>query len=349
MFAELGFETLTPRTASVILGLGLGLAFGVLAERSRFCLRRGLVGPQDERRAALGLWLLALAVAITGTQAAVWQGWISFEGHRLLSPDLPVLAIVLGGALFGAGMVLTRGCASRLTVLAGSGNLRAVAVLVVLAIVAHATMKGILAPLREMLGGVTLALPGHGALPLSVGVILVALALLQALRARLTLSAAISGVLIGLLVPAAWVGTGLVLLDDFDPIPMEALSFTAPAAETLFWTIAATAIPAAFGTGLFLGAALGATLSALGGGNFRWEGFSSPRQTGRYALGGALMGFGGVAAGGCTLGAGLSGIPALSVAALLALAAIAAGAMVTDRALNAAGRVSGAPSTTRPA
>jgi uncharacterized protein len=349
MFADLGFDTLTPRAASVLLGLGLGLAFGVLAERSRFCLRRGLVGPQDERRAALGLWLLALAVAILGTQGAIWQGWISFDGHRLLAADLPVLAVVTGGALFGAGMVLTRGCASRMTVLAGTGNLRAVAVLVVLAIAAHATMKGLLAPLREVLGGVTLALPDGGALPLAAGIALAALALVQALRARLALRQVLAGVLIGLLVPVAWIGTGLVLMDEFDPIPMEALSFTGPAAETLFWAIASSAIPAAFGTGLVLGTVLGATMAALGGGSFRWQGFADPRQTGRYTLGGALMGVGGVLAGGCTMGAGLSGVPALSISALLALAAIAAGAIATDRALNAAGRVSGAPSTTRPA
>ncbi len=54
-------------------------------------------------------------------------------------------------------------------------------------------------------------------------------------------------------------------------------------------------------------------------------------------MGGAvLMGIGGVLAGGCTVGAGLSGVPTLSLAAILALGAIAAGAMATDRALRPA-------------
>jgi hypothetical protein len=66
MFESFGFETLTPRTASVVFGVGLGLIFGILAERTQFCLRRGLVGPAEERRPALGLWLAALASAIVG-------------------------------------------------------------------------------------------------------------------------------------------------------------------------------------------------------------------------------------------------------------------------------------------
>lgn len=46
------------------------------------------------------------------------------------------------------------------------------------------------------------------------------------------------------------------------------------------------------------------------------------------------MGFGGVLAGGCTIGAGLSGISVLSVAATLALAAMVAGALATHAILS---------------
>ncbi|MEY8838008.1 YeeE/YedE thiosulfate transporter family protein, partial [Cribrihabitans sp. XS_ASV171] len=82
-----------------------------------------------------------------------------------------------------------------------------------------------------------------------------------------------------------------------------------------------------------------ALIAALFAGSFRWQSFESPAQTGRYVAGGVLMGLGGVLAGGCTLGAGLSGLPTLSVAALLALGAMAAGARLTDAALrSAAGR-----------
>lgn len=355
MFESLGFDTLTPPVAAVIFGLLLGAAFGALAEVTRFCLRRGLVGDPGERRPALGVWLMALAVAVLGTQAAVAAGWIGFAGHRFMAPDLPVLAILAGGLMFGAGMVLTRGCASRLTVLAASGNLRAAIVLVVFAIAAHATLKGVLAPLRTALGSVTLplgeavslaALPGGA---LAGPLVIAGLAGAFALRSGNRPAPLIGAALIGALVPIGWVGTGLVLYDEFDPIAFESLSFTAPAAETLFWTIAASAIPAGFGTGLLGGTLAGAAALALLSGRFRWQSFVSPRETLRYAAGGALMGIGGVLAGGCTLGVGLSGVPTLSLAAIIGLLAIVGGARAADRLVNASACGSAAPSATRPA
>jgi uncharacterized protein len=124
-----------------------------------------------------------------------------------------------------------------------------------------------------------------------------------------------------------------VLLDEFDPIIMESLSFTSPLTETLFWAIASSSVAAGFGIGLFGGAIAGAALSSLTTGRFKWQSFVSPRETGRYLAGGALMGVGGVLAGGCTIGAGLAGVPTLSVAAVLALGAIALGAVLADKAL----------------
>ena len=53
--------------------------------------------------------------------------------------------------------------------------------------------------------------------------------------------------------------------------------------------------------------------------------FETPRQTVRYLAGGALMGFGGVMALGCSTGQGLSGVSTLAPASFLALAAIIAG------------------------
>ena len=134
---------------------------------------------------------------------------------------------------------------------------------------------------------------------------------------------------------AGWVGTGFLLYDDFDPIAMESLAFTSPMTDALFFTVASTAIPAGFGTGLIGGVLLGALAAALLSRGFQWQSFSSPSETGRYLAGGALMGFGGVLAGGCTVGAGLSGIPTLSIAAILAVASMAVGALATNRALGA--------------
>ena len=334
MFEEFGFETLTAPQVTVFFALAVGALFGFLAQRTAFCFRRSLVG--DDRRAAMGVWLVALATALIGTQAAVYSGLISFDDHRFMNTDLPWLAIIVGGLLFGAGMVLTRGCVSRLTVLTGTGNLRALTVLLIFAITAHATLKGILAPLRTALGSVTVtlenaALPGNALIWTGV---LAITALLVAIRSGNRLRTLGLAALLGALVPLAWVGTGYVLYDDFDPIAMESLSFTAPAADTLFWTVASTSISANFGTGLVGGVLVGSLIAALLFGGFGWQSFTSPRETGRYAAGAVLMGVGGVLAGGCTVGAGIAGVPTLSIAAVLAIATIALGALATNKILN---------------
>ena len=79
MFEEFGFETLTAPQAVVWFALALGVAFGALAQITRFCLRRSLVG--EDRKQAAGVWLTALAVAVLGTQAAVAQALLRGEAQ----------------------------------------------------------------------------------------------------------------------------------------------------------------------------------------------------------------------------------------------------------------------------
>ena len=63
---------------------------------------------------------MALAVFVAGSTAAIQYGLVDFSGHRLYSESLPLAAIVIGGLMFRGGMVLARGCASRLTFLAST-------------------------------------------------------------------------------------------------------------------------------------------------------------------------------------------------------------------------------------
>lgn len=332
MFEDLGL-TITPLQASLTLGLGLGTVFGILGQLSAFCIRRGIAGKPSERGEAQAIWLSALAIAIIGTQVAITSGLIDFSAHRFLATDLPWLAITTGGLMFGAGMVFTRGCISRLTVLSGSGNLRALSVLVVFAIIAHATQKGVLAPLRIWLGEFTVnlgattslaALPG-GAIVWTIA--LVALIAIRVYYSNTSTAKLLMGAGIGLLIPVAWLATGFILQDEFDPITMQSLSFTLPASDTLFWFIASSSIPAGFGAGLLTGVLAGSTATHLSRKQFKWQSFENSPQTLRYISGASLMGVGGVLAGGCTVGAGISGVATLSIAALIALVSIIAGAV----------------------
>ena len=340
MFESLGLENWTPLGASLVAGAIIGLLFGVLAQRSRFCLRRGLVGDQSERSSALGLWLTALLVAIAGTQVLVATELADFSTHRFLSSNIAVPAIILGGLLFGAGMVLARGCASRLTVLTGTGNLRALVAIITFSIVAHATLKGILAPARVWLSSFTFDLGNTAGLTdlpgspfiwiaITVAVLIVAITRLGVGGKDLAYGAAI-----GALVPLGWFVTGTFLFDEFDPIVFESLAFTSASSEALFWTVAGTAIAPGFGVGFFGGVLSGSALAALTTREFEWSGFNQDVPTQRYLIGGSLMGVGGVLAGGCTVGAGLSGVSTLSFSAILALSAIIAGALTTKALMS---------------
>lgn len=336
---DLGLEA---RSLHIVLGLLTGLLFGVAAQISRFCLRRSIAGDPGERGSAGAVWLTALATAVVAFQIASSLGFVDMSDHRFLSRDVPVLAIILGGLAFGAGMVLTRGCVSRLTVLSATGNLRAVTVLILFAIVAHATLKGVLAPVRVWLGSFTETLPvasladlPGGAIAGPVFLVLAAVAVIH--RFKPALSHLALGAVIGLLPVLGWAGTSVLLFDEFDPLPVQSMAFTLPWSDSLFWVIASSAIPAGFGTGLIGGVVSGSFLSAMLRSELRLQSFESGAQTLRYAAGAALMGFGGVLAGGCSVGAGLSGASSLSFAAILALLGIIAGAASMNWALTPKG------------
>ena len=110
---------------------------------------------------------------------------------------------------------------------------------------------------------------------------------------------------------------------------MEALSFVAPVAWTLDYLMfySDTSKVLTIGIGAVGGVLTGATLSALLSRRFRWEGFRDTEDTANHLIGGALMGFGGVTAMGCTIGQGLSGVSMLALGSFITVAAIIAGAV----------------------
>ncbi len=131
-------------------GLLIGLAFGFLAQRSRFCLRSAVI--EFSRRVTGGkltVWLFAFATAVLATQALVLLGAFDASDARQIAARGSLSGAAIGGALFGMGMILARGCSSRLLVLAAQGNLRSLLSGLVFAVTAQAAWTGALSPLRE--------------------------------------------------------------------------------------------------------------------------------------------------------------------------------------------------------
>src|SRR5689334_22297 len=131
-------------------GLLVGGLFGFFAQRSRFCLRAAAVEfSRGEGGPRLAVWLLAFAAALVGTQGLVALGWLDVSEARQLAQQGSISGALLGGIMFGCGMILARGCASRLLVLSANGNLRALLSGLVFAVTAQASYRGLLSPARE--------------------------------------------------------------------------------------------------------------------------------------------------------------------------------------------------------
>jgi hypothetical protein len=119
-------ETWGDSNVLAMAGAMVGFTFGLAAQRSRFCARAAVVecceGQTGER---FSVWWLAFGAALVGVQVLVFLGWLKPSDARYIGATGSISGAVLGGLLFGAGMILTRGCASRLLILSGNGNLRA--------------------------------------------------------------------------------------------------------------------------------------------------------------------------------------------------------------------------------
>jgi len=80
--------------------------------------------------------------------------------------------------------------------------------------------------------------------------------------------------------------------------------------------------PLTFGIGTTFGVICGAYLGSMIKGDFRWEAADDAREMRRHLLGAFLMGTGGVYAGGCTIGQGLSAASLLTFSAPVVIASI---------------------------
>lgn len=326
------------------LGALTGVVYGAVAQWSRFCLLRGLQHAwyqQDGRK--LRAFALAMAVALLTSQTLAALSGVDLHQSLYMQPSPSLPLLLFGGALFGYGMTLANACGARSLVLAGSGNLRSLLVLLVLGISAYMTLSGVLALTRvdvETLTAVSLQATSVPQLleqlqlspvlaqwlpTLLISSVLLGWALMHA-PLRQSPRDWLGGLVIGLLVSAGWWITGVAGADDFDPVRLASLTFVAPIGESLQYLMLASGMPLSFSIVLVAGIVVGSALRALLAGEFEWQGYSDTAQMQRGIIGGLMMGVGGVLALGCTLGQGLSGFSTLALTSYPALGGIVAGA-----------------------
>jgi uncharacterized protein len=343
---------------------GLGVLFGAVAQRSHFCTMGAvadIVNIGDWGR--MRMWVVAIGVAVIGFNLMVALGWVQASNSIYSGPRVPWLSNLLGGGLFGFGMVLASGCGSKTLVRIGGGSLKSLTVFLVLGFAAYASMRGVVAVLRvATVDRVSFSLPANQDLPsllsaasglpiessaLASGLLVGGLMLLWALlkpEGRQT-EVLLGGVGIGLLVVAAWWVSGVmghlqehpVTLDETfvatSSRNMESLTFVAPMAYSIDWIIMFSDANKRLSMAVLsvLGVVLGSALVAVFTRSFRWEGFAGTEDTAKHLVGAVLMGVGGVTAMGCTVGQGLSGVSTLSLGSFIAWAGILGGASLGVR------------------
>ena len=331
------------------LGLALGAVFGATAQKTNFCTMGAIsdivfMGSWNRMRA----WLLAIAVAIVGSQALHLAGLVDLNKSVYLTPSFGWLGAIVGGALFGFGMTLGGGCGSKTLVRIGGGNLKSLIVALFIAIFGYMTMRGLIAmgriPLEstvnvnltkaqisaqglpDVLAALTgLALPGARIAVAAAAVAGLLWFCFRSAEFRAAKPDVTAGLVLGATVPASFAITGIVGNDPFAPTPLAGLTFVAPVGESVLYLMTFTGAAINFGIATVGGVILGAFLVALAENSFRIEAFADAGDMGRHLSGGALMGVGGVMAMGCTIGQGLTGISTLALASVLALVSIWAG------------------------
>jgi uncharacterized membrane protein YedE/YeeE len=338
-------------SVTTIVGLGgfvIGLVFGAVVQRTDFCTMGGisdLVLMGDGRR--FRAWLLAIAVAIIGTQALSFGGVIDINKSIYLSANLGWLGAIIGGAMFGFGMTQTGGCASKTLVRLGGGNLKSLIVLVVLGIFAYMTLRGLLALPRLQLETTNIDLTQRGLHNQNLGEMAGAAIGLPAAPARAVAATVlallflvicfkdadfrrsprniVAGVVLGLCAIGGWLVTGVLAHDEFNPVQLASISFVAPAGEGLQYLMTFTGATINFGIAVIGGVITGSFLMAVATGSFRVESFVDRHDLTRHLGGAMLMGAGGVLALGCTLGQGITGMSTLSLGSMIAWLSILGG------------------------
>jgi uncharacterized membrane protein YedE/YeeE len=338
----------------------VAVAFGFVAQRSHFCTMGAIsdivnMGSWTRMR----MWALAVGVAILGFYGLVAADWIDPGMTIYAGPKIIWLSAVVGGALFGFGMVLASGCGSKTLVRIGGGSLKSLVVFVVMAVSAYATLRGVVAVLRVNTldkvafewttgsrvpqwfeaTGMSAELAGPLAAVLAGGALLWWALRDADLRTPMGL---LGGLGVGLCVVLMWWVSGRLGFVPEHPETLEAvylatnsgrieaLTFTAPMAYTLDWVMlfSDSSKKLTLGIVVVVGVVGGAFVAAMWDKSFRWEGFVNTQDTALHLCGAVLMGVGGVTAMGCTVGQGLSGLSTLSLVSIIAVGGIMAGAVL---------------------
>jgi len=311
--------------------LGTGLIFGYAIQRGGFCLTRALSNAVLMRDGnILRAYVLALLVAIVGVQLIETLGLV----------DIPVrplrwLSNILGGLLFGVGIILSGGCSGSTWYRVGEGAIGAWVVLLGFALGATAAGVGILSPVRTLLQKPTVTVGDGGAPTLAniVGLspwiviaVIIVLGGIWLIRGQREPEHGkwpwpVTGAAVGVMIAVGWWASA------FGDRPV-GINFAANTGHLLTYALVGYPNRVTWSMLMALGVPIGAFVAAWTTDQFRWK-LPAGWSLVKIFAGGLLMGAGALVAEGCNINQGLTNSATLALGSLLTLASMTAGACGT--------------------
>jgi len=331
------FEMSTMIAAGALV---MGLIFGAVIQRSRFCMAAvvsNMVLMRDRRH--LHAWLVTILIAIAGGFILESSGLVDISLSTYRDGHINLAGTLFGGMLFGIGAIFAGGCVGRVLTQTGEGNLGALLALLTLAFGATASYVGFIEPMRLWMDQLVSyeASSGDASLssllnlpmwvPATAISVLIIFYLYRHRYHDISPRLLIAGAIVGLLVLAGWLLTGRFAVDEFTQMAPHSLTFSGPVASSALWLSIGNQPATLFGVSLVAGTLLGSFLSAVLSHTFRLTP-PNPASIGRILAGGFMMGSGAICAGGCNIGQGVTGFSTLSVESIFAVAAIFSGMYV---------------------
>ncbi|ACI20064.1 YeeE/YedE family protein [Dictyoglomus thermophilum] len=307
-------------------GLLVGILFGVVLQRSRMCFNSAIRDIKfNKDNYLVKMAAVAILIETLGFHLVASLGWIKLNPL----PFIP-LAQIIGGFLFGMGMVLAGGCASGVTYRIGEGYITAILAGLFYGITASAVRGGVLNFVNSWFGSpitVTMQDPGiynavegkvsptiANVLGINPWIVAIVFAVLLAIYiwGTKTTERQVSGL--------NWltggVALGIVGILGYLSQKSYALGITGGWVNLLRGTVSGVAYN---WIGMeVLGIIIGAFVSALISKEFKLRVPKDPKTYLQVILGGILMGFGAGVAAGCNIGHILSGLPHLALSSILA-------------------------------
>jgi uncharacterized membrane protein YedE/YeeE len=346
----------------------IAVIMGAVVNKTRFCTMGAVsdwvsMGDSGRMRA----WVLAMAVALLGVIALEGAGVVNlsnatFPPYRSANFSWP--RYVVGGLMFGFGMVLASGCGNRTMVRVGNGNLKS---LIVLLVGMAASYLMLWSPLFEKaflpwIQPAAINLAQHGMPTQHAGDVIagllrqtpsttnnLAVALMFALGMlvfvfrsrdfRSSFDNVLGGAVVGLAIVAGWYLTGgapgqawkdyaEMATDIPSRVQVQSYTFVSPMGDAVHYLLNPLRLSLInFGVVALAGVITGSFLYAIATRNFRIEWFASFGDFVSHVIGGALMGVGGVLSMGCTVGQAITGMSTLAIGSMLTFVAMVTGAV----------------------